>query len=619
MASISGLSSGLDTASIIDQLMQIERLPQSKLQAQKSAMTTRMTAWTAIGTTLTALRNAAEAMATLDKINATTATSNNTNVLTASTATGALPGSWTLRVNQLATAQQRTASGFSSPTQVVGQGTAFITKGLSALGITSLAVDGTVAAGNHSISVDQASAKAVMTGGAVTTPITISNGNSKLALTVNGVASVYTIANGTYADINALRTAVQTAVGTAVTVGTSGSSLTFSTSREGSAATIAMGTTNQSAATDLGLAAAAPVTGTDAKITIDGVQRTITQVSANTTLTVGGWTLGNPTHLSVGTVSVGVVKTTSPTATLQDLATAVNAAGVAATATVVTTASTGLVLTSTKTGTAGTFEVLTSGLSGFGAGFTETRAAQQASITLDGTTVTRDSNSITDVISGVTINLVKAEATDVTLTVAKDMAATTSKVKAIVDGLNGVLGSITTATKYDVANSKAAPLTGDSAARSLTSSVYRIMGDILGTGVTKTLGQIGISVNRDGTYAYDEAKLKAAMEADPAGVASLIADTSTKLATFAKNETTTQVVNGVEIKGTVIIGKESVERRQKDLQTRIDDWDVRLELRQLNLQKKFTALERMMGQMQSQGSWMSGQLNGLSNFDYGGG
>jgi flagellar hook-associated protein 2 len=50
----------------------------------------------------------------------------------------------------------------------------------------------------------------------------------------------------------------------------------------------------------------------------------------------------------------------------------------------------------------------------------------------------------------------------------------------------------------------------------------------------------------------------------------------------------------------------------KDLNTRIADWDVRLQQRQESLKRTYSALEVSLSQLKSQSTWLAGQLNGLS-------
>jgi flagellar hook-associated protein 2 len=62
-SSISGLASGLDTATIITQLMQLEAIPQSRLKTQQSTQKTALTALQSLNTDLVSLASKAEALA----------------------------------------------------------------------------------------------------------------------------------------------------------------------------------------------------------------------------------------------------------------------------------------------------------------------------------------------------------------------------------------------------------------------------------------------------------------------------------------------------------------------------------------------------------------------------
>lgn len=111
--SISGLSSGIDTTSLISQLMTVAAQPQTALKNQLSNEQSVISAYQAINTKLTALQTAADALSSSDAWAATKATSSVASVV-ASTSTGAIAGSSvTFNVNQLATAQISTVSASS--------------------------------------------------------------------------------------------------------------------------------------------------------------------------------------------------------------------------------------------------------------------------------------------------------------------------------------------------------------------------------------------------------------------------------------------------------------------------------------------------------------------------
>lgn len=107
---ISGLSSGIDTASLITQLMTVAAQPQTQLKNQLSVQQNVLTAYQAINTKLTALQAAADAVKQPSTWAATKAVSSSASVV-ASTTTGATSGSaTTFDVIRLATAQISTVA-----------------------------------------------------------------------------------------------------------------------------------------------------------------------------------------------------------------------------------------------------------------------------------------------------------------------------------------------------------------------------------------------------------------------------------------------------------------------------------------------------------------------------
>jgi flagellar hook-associated protein 2 len=114
--SVGGLVSGMDTATIVSQLMQVEALPQAQLETRLSNTQSKAAAYRAVNTRFDALRSAAEALTTGAGFQSVKATASNTSV-TASASAGASAGSVTFTVNEVArahslvSAQKWTASG----------------------------------------------------------------------------------------------------------------------------------------------------------------------------------------------------------------------------------------------------------------------------------------------------------------------------------------------------------------------------------------------------------------------------------------------------------------------------------------------------------------------------
>lgn len=153
----------------------------------------------------------------------------------------------------------------------------------------------------------------------------------------------------------------------------------------------------------------------------------------------------------------------------------------------------------------------------------QTQAAQDAELQVNGLVVRRESNSVADVIHGVTLNLLAAEpGTTVQVKVAADTAATEKNIASFVSAYNELTAAFQGFTAYDPETSRGGVLTGDATTRTLMSKIRREVGTVMQNGNNyNSLSSIGITTNRDGTLALDSDKLHAAVVADSSAVASL--------------------------------------------------------------------------------------------------
>ena len=182
-----------------------------------------------------------------------------------------------------------------------------------------------------------------------------------------------------------------------------------------------------------------------------------------------------------------------------------------------------LVLTSSETGTANGFSAVSAG--GWSNGFVVTTEAQDAVLDVGGITVTRSSNTITDLVDHTTITLKSTTTSPVTVGVERDVNGLVTKAKALVDALNGALGEIKLRTGYDAENNRRSSLTGDATARSLAQSLTSAMSGVVADNPFGSVGLVGIEMTREGTFTFDEAKFKAAYADDPAAVERLFVPT----------------------------------------------------------------------------------------------
>lgn len=132
MASIvsSGIGSGLDIVSIVQQLVAAEGQPvESRIAQQESRAQAKLSAFGSLKAALADLRDKLDIMKSLDKFLSRTAISGNEAAFTVSAGSNAQPSSYSLEVVQLAQAQKLTSGAFVDSDAVVGTGTLTIAMG----------------------------------------------------------------------------------------------------------------------------------------------------------------------------------------------------------------------------------------------------------------------------------------------------------------------------------------------------------------------------------------------------------------------------------------------------------------------------------------------------------
>lgn len=355
-----------------------------------------------------------------------------------------------------------------------------------------------------------------------------------------------------------------------------------------------------------------------ATVVFNGQQQTVSIGPGTFTLTSSGGsidvTVGS--QFKVGTADIAVI-VTDATTTVADFQSKVNTAQAGSSASLVNTGSGAtpykLIVTSSETGTDNALTIDVSGLSGF-TSMTDLRAADNAKITFGGGTqqIISQSNTVKDVLAGVTINLVSADAaTEVTLTVSQDQDALVAKVKKFVDNLNAVVSTVKNHTKYDVDKKKGGTLLGDLRAREVVADITEALGYQDSSLTYSYLASVGVSVDRNGTWSLDETKLKSALAANSDHVVKLFADDAVAGKKGVMGTLHDSLDAMITAGGLVDTAEDGAKTQTDTLQEQIDAYEVRLVSVEARYRRQFTALETALSQMRNQGAWLAAQVGSL--------
>lgn len=160
-----------------------------------------------------------------------------------------------------------------------------------------------------------------------------------------------------------------------------------------------------------------------------------------------------------------------------------------------------------------------------GKNMVENAAAQDSHTVIDGFNIYGDTNTVSDVIEGVTLTLKKPGDAEQTVQVSKENTNGTNNVSSFVDAFNDLSSTVSSLSSLNEANSEKGLLLGDATIRNIQSRLRQLISSVASETNTniRSLADIGISTNRDGSLGLDSAVLKGALENYPDQVARLFA------------------------------------------------------------------------------------------------
>jgi flagellar hook-associated protein 2 len=350
----------------------------------------------------------------------------------------------------------------------------------------------------------------------------------------------------------------------------------------------------------------------------------VTQLAKQAKLSSAGHT-DTTTLMGAGTMSIQVgakaaIDIPAGDYSLLSLSKAINAAQAGVSATIVndgTAAGNRLVITANDSGAANTVKITAGGgLAEFqfdpvapGPLMVQNQAGQDATLKIDNILITKPSNTITDAVSGLTLNLLQAKVgTSVNVTVAADKAAAKTAVTAFVDAYNKLNSSIKSMTSYNTVTKKGAALNGESGAAAIITTLRKEMtAAVTGVSGLASLTDIGVGFQRDGTLAVNDVKLQKALDTNFAGVTALFSGTdgyATRL-----TAATTDILGS---QGVITSRTEGLNNAIKQNAIQQDDMEQRLSVTEKRYRAQFSALDSMMSRMQSTSSFLTQQLSALA-------
>lgn len=332
------------------------------------------------------------------------------------------------------------------------------------------------------------------------------------------------------------------------------------------------------------------------------------------TLTNGIYSGASFTSNGDGTTSIVIDSTNN---TLEGIRDAINAADMGVTATLVNDGSGTpwrLALTSSESGVSNSLKITASGgdgtlgsLLGYDpAGtqnMTQTQAAQNASLSVNGIAITSASNTLSAAIQGVTLTLKSTTTSPASLTVARDTTAISTAASEFVDAYNALASQIKSRSAYGTNSSAAGALSGDSTLRLMQEQLRGIFNTPASGGTMTALAEIGIAFQKDGSLLLDSSKLNTAIATDFDDVVNLLASSTgyaTRLSAWGES--------ALAADGLINSRTKSLKNYVEDRNEEVDRLEIQMTALEKKYIKEYTNLNLLLSRMNSTSTFLSQQL-----------
>lgn len=559
---ISGLASGIDTASLIDQLMAVEQQPLLVMEKKKSNFHTEVNAWSDIKTRLTNLSSRVNDLQEKLNFYAKSTSSSNDSIVTASASTDAMAGTYNINITSIATSTKVESSGrmgsFIDPTAL-----------LKDAGLGTAITAGTFSINGVAISIDPE----------VTETDTLNKILDKINTSVPDFEASYDGGTG---------------------------KITFSST--------------SIPPTDIKLGSGADTSNFFEAIWVSGktgsaIESSVPLGTVQVNKTLGEALFQTPLTTPVGTTSgsfeingVEIAYDTSVTS-ISDIIKKINNSEAKVTATYdavgdkiqLQAKDTGSLNISLKD-VSGNFLTAT-GLLGAAQDLGD-NAVYSIDEVNGGQQLTSTKNSIEGVIPGVNFTLKNTGNTEITIN--NDIDATVSKIDSFVSQYNSTMSLIK--GKLD----KEAVLQGDASLMRLQSSLRNKVTGVV-SGVTSEIdlaSEIGLEIDKEGTLSLDQTKLKEVLADNPDKVFDLFnAEDGIATKLDEEIEMWTKSTNGI-----IPTKEDSIKKQIEYTEKSIEKFEERLEAKRKLLESQFLAMEKAMSSLTSQGDWLAAQVSSLPSW-----
>lgn len=242
-----------------------------------------------------------------------------------------------------------------------------------------------------------------------------------------------------------------------------------------------------------------------------------------------------------------------------------------------------------------------------GLGLTLQQSAQNAKLTVDGLAVERQSNAISDVVTGAILHLSGASKTDNQVTFAANSTNTQTALNDFVSAYNTLGATVRSQLVTDPSVAYGNTLLNHSSMTSIQSAMQRMLSQVVVPGGSvRILADLGLELQQDGSITLNPMTLNSAVSKNPGAVNGIFSTATTGMSDIIKSLVTSQTSAAT---GALILQRNSLKSNISEMDTQATEMQSNLDMERTRLVSQFTAMEQLISGFTSAGSYLTQVAN----------
>jgi flagellar hook-associated protein 2 len=247
------------------------------------------------------------------------------------------------------------------------------------------------------------------------------------------------------------------------------------------------------------------------------------------------------------------------------------------------------------------------------------QAAQNATVSVNGLSVSSASNQVDGVVSGIKLNLMAVTSVDVVLSVSRDTGVAKAAIKDLVTAYNSFESVIKGLTASGSATTEEGGLKSDASINSLKTKVRSFLtSDSSTPGNTKvSMSDIGVSINRSGTFVVDDTVLSAALTSYYSDITMMFSANTDSMTSYGvasrgiAGDLVTQIDAYLAFDGLVKLREKGYSSKAASLLTEQVALDKKMVSIETRYTKQFSTMSKIMDEMKSTQEYLKSSLDNL--------